>query len=190
MPDLFEALLAFDVRFAFGGSDALVDSVLRKVTGGLVAPGVLEAAGEVVDEGDVPVIVMPCLASFSDVLEKRRPGVLMSCFEIRFGSEAPLETMRAFTVGTASVPVFADFSLGRENLLRRMPVWDGRSPSVSESNAETSADRSCKGERSGWSEEGEVGVPEEVVQAETSIGVEMIASVVSGVGLRRRVSKS
>jgi hypothetical protein len=183
--DLFDSLLALDVLFDLDDIDSLFDFFFRNVAGGLAASEVLETTGEVVDAWAMRTMVTPHPPAFSDASEKRKkPAVLMSCFEIRFGSEAPLEMMRGFVAGTVSARVLAVLSTAREIVLRRAaPGGRGFSSSLSESKAEISAACSWKGERSGRSDEGEVGVPSEVVQAVVRIGAETIMSVVGGAGL-------
>jgi hypothetical protein len=182
--DLFESLLALDVLFDLDDSASLFDTFFRHAVGGLAAPEVLETTGEAVDAWEMRTMVAPHPPAFSDASNKRKPGVLMSCFEIRFGSEAPLEMMRGFVAGPVSARVLEVLSTAREMVLRRAaPGGWGLSSSLSESKAEISAACFWKGERSGRSDEGDVGVPSEVVQAEVRIGVDTIMSLVGGAGL-------
>jgi hypothetical protein len=182
--DLFESLLALDILCGLDDSDSLFDIFFRNPVGGLAAPEVLETTGEVVDAWEMRTMVTLHPPAFSDVSEKCKPGVLMSCFDIRFGSDAPLEMMRGFVAGRVSARVLEVLSTAREIVLRRAALGGWRlSSSLSESKAEISAARSWKGVRSGRSDEGDVGVPSEVVQAEVRIGVETIMSVVGGAGL-------
>ena len=143
MPEFFEDLLAFDVLFDLDDGESLVDTFLRKVVGE-VEPEILGAIGEVVDESDVRTMAMPQpVPVVSETLDRRGPGILMSCLEMRLGSVAPLVKLRAFVVGTVSARFRDVARKGLERIFRRNgPCVDIPSSSESESQAETSSGRS------------------------------------------------
>lgn len=84
-PDFLEALFAPEDRFDLGDGDCLAEDVFLNVVGGLALPtsgrGLTE---ELIDESDLRRLGISHPALFSEVSEKRNPGTLMSCFEIRF----------------------------------------------------------------------------------------------------------
>lgn len=57
-----------------------------------------------VEESDVCTVVMPHppAVAFLEGLNTSKPGILMSCFEIRLDSAAPLETVRVLAAGAVS----------------------------------------------------------------------------------------
>lgn len=82
--DFFEALLIFDILFDRDVGESVSDVFCRNVTGWLAVPIDLALTGEVIDESDMRTEAIPLPAPLSDVFEKRKPGVLISCFEMRF----------------------------------------------------------------------------------------------------------
>lgn len=141
-PDLLDVLLALDVLF---DGDSLLDVFFRNAIGGLAVAEGLVTRPDVVEGLDVRPVMMPdssVAGAASETSEKRKPGVLMSCFETRVVRELPLEILRWLAVGTVSARGLA-LSNGRESFLRMIFTdCDGLSSSVSESNAEISSGRS------------------------------------------------
>lgn len=80
--DFFEALLVFDILRDLDVGESMYDIFFGNLNGGLEGPVYLAATGEVTDGSDMRIEAISLPAPLSDVL--RKPGDLISCFEIRF----------------------------------------------------------------------------------------------------------
>jgi hypothetical protein len=110
MIDFFEFLLAFDVRFELLGAESLLDIFFLSVVivGELAGP----EGPEEDDESDVRTILIAEAEPFSVAPEKRKPGVRMSCFEMRRGRELFLEIRRGLVAWTVSTRVLEALNSG------------------------------------------------------------------------------
>ena len=147
-PDLLDALLALEVLL---DGDSRFVVFFHNVVDGLAATEGLAARVGPAVKLDVRAVLMPdpvVAAALSEPFEKRTPGVLMSCFEMREVSDASLETLRRLATGTVSARGL--LRIGTENFfLRTFTDCEGPSSSVSESKAEISSGCLRNGGRSG-----------------------------------------
>lgn len=146
-PPFLEALPTFTIPFNLDDGKPISDFLGRNVPTGLDLPKGLEADGDMVDGLCVLALVTPRSGLLPEVSQMLKPKALRFWLETLFGDEMPLPTVRVFVVTAsdlaASVRALETLNLDCDTiLLIALRRGDGRSSSVSESNAEVSEEGS------------------------------------------------